>query len=127
MEYSEAELTLRDYFAILKRRYLFLIIPFVLVLTVSVGVALLMAPVYQSTGTIMVESQQIPDNFVQSTVTSYADERIGVITQRVMIRENLLRIIDKFNSLDSINHIKYYLLHWFPQSLAVHLVIFPTN
>ena len=56
-----------------------------------------MAPVYQSTGTIMVESQQIPDNFVQSTVTSYADERIGVITQRVMIRENLLRIIDKFN------------------------------
>ncbi|HPF45566.1 MAG: lipopolysaccharide biosynthesis protein [Alphaproteobacteria bacterium] len=97
MEYSEAELTLRDYFAILKRRYLFLIIPFVLVLTVSVGVALLMAPVYQSTGTIMVESQQIPDNFVQSTVTSYADERIGVITQRVMIRENLLRIIDKFN------------------------------
>ncbi|MEZ5756642.1 MAG: Wzz/FepE/Etk N-terminal domain-containing protein [Emcibacteraceae bacterium] len=97
MEYSEAELTLRDYFAILKRRYLFLIIPFVLVLAVSIGVALLMAPVYQSTGTIMVESQQIPDNFVQSTVTSYADERIGVITQRVMIRENLLRIIDKFN------------------------------
>ncbi|MCP5380898.1 MAG: lipopolysaccharide biosynthesis protein [Kordiimonadaceae bacterium] len=97
MEYSEAELTLRDYLAILKRRYLYLIIPFVIVLAVSIGVALLMAPVYQSTGTIMVESQQIPDNFVQSTVTSYADERIGVITQRVMIRENLLRIIDKFN------------------------------
>lgn len=97
MEYNEAELTLRDYFAILKRRYLYLIIPFVLVLAVSIGVSLFMAPVYQSTGTIMVESQQIPDNFVQSTVTSYADERIGVITQRVMIRENLLRIIDKFN------------------------------
>ncbi len=97
MEYTEAELTLRDYLAILKRRYLYLIIPFVLVLTVSIGVSAFMAPVYQSTGTIMVESQQIPDNFVQSTVTSYADERIGVITQRVMIRENLLRIIDKFN------------------------------
>ena len=97
MEYTEAELTLRDYFAILKRRYLYLILPFAVVLAVSVGVSLFMAPVYQSTGTIMVESQQIPDNFVQSTVTSYADERIGVITQRVMIRENLLRIIDKFN------------------------------
>lgn len=97
MEYTEAELTLRDYFAILKRRYLYLIIPFILVLAVSIGVSLFTAPVYQSTGTIMVESQQIPDNFVQSTVTSYADERIGVITQRVMIRENLLRIIDKFN------------------------------
>ena len=97
MEYNEAELSLRDYIAILKRRYLFLIIPFIAVLSVSIGVALFMAPVYESTGTIMVESQQIPDNFVQSTVTSYADERIGVITQRVMVRENLLRIIDKFN------------------------------
>ncbi|MBL4602290.1 MAG: hypothetical protein JKY84_06075 [Emcibacteraceae bacterium] len=97
MEYTEAELTLRDYFTILKRRYLYLIIPFVAVLLVSIGVSVFMAPVYQSTGTIMVESQQIPDNFVQSTVTSYADERIGIITQRVMIRENLLRIIDKFN------------------------------
>ena len=97
MDYTEAELTLRDYFAIFKRRYLYLIVPFITVLAVSIGVAVFMAPVYQSTGTIMVESQQIPDNFVQSTVTSYADERIGVITQRVMIRENLLRIIDKFN------------------------------
>ena len=97
MEYTEAELTLRDYLAILKRRYLYLIIPFVAVLLVSIGVSVFMAPVYQSTGTIMVESQQIPDNFVRSTVTSYADERIGIITQRVMIRENLLRIIDKFS------------------------------
>lgn len=97
MEYTEADLTIRDYLAILKRRYLFLIVPFVVVLAVSVTVALFMPPVYQSTGTIMVESQQIPDNFVRSTVTSYADERIGVITQRVMIRENLLRIIDKFD------------------------------
>ena len=97
MEYTEAELTLRDYFAILKRRYLYLIIPFIVVLTVSIGVSVFMPPVYQSSGTIMVESQQIPDSFVQSTVTSFADERIGVITQRVMIRENLLRIIDKFN------------------------------
>lgn len=97
MEYTEADLTIRDYLAILKRRYLYLIIPFVMVLSISVAVALFMPPVYQSTGTIMVESQQIPDNFVQSTVTSYADERIGVITQQVMIRENLLRIIDKFN------------------------------
>jgi len=33
---------------------------------------------------------------VQSAVTSYADERIEVIKQRVMTRENLLRIIAKY-------------------------------
>ncbi len=101
MEYNEPELTLRDYVAILRRRYLYLIIPFILVLGVSIAVSVFTPPVYESTGTIMVESQQIPDNFVQSTITSYADERIGVITQRVMIRDNLLRIIDKFNLFGS--------------------------
>ena len=92
----EAELTLRDYIAILKRRYLYLVIPFALVLGISVFLAVVLPPVYRSTGTILVESQQIPDDLVRSTVTSLAAERIQVIQQRVMTRANLLRIADKF-------------------------------
>ncbi|PWG67315.1 lipopolysaccharide biosynthesis protein, partial [Enterobacter mori] len=54
-------------------------------------------PIYQSTGTILVESQQISPELVSTNNTSFADERIEVIRQRVMPRENLLRIIDKYN------------------------------
>lgn len=96
MDFMESEVTLKDYLAILKRRYLYLIIPFGIIFLSSIIISIIMPPVYRSTGIIMVEAQQIPDNLVQSTITSYADERIEVITQRVMTRVNLLRIIDKF-------------------------------
>lgn len=92
----EEELTLRDYVAILKRRYVYLVIPFALVLGASVFLAVVLPPVYRSAGTILVESQQIPGDLVRSTVTSLAAERIQIIQQRVMTRDNLLRIVDKF-------------------------------
>jgi uncharacterized protein involved in exopolysaccharide biosynthesis len=52
---------------------------------------------YRSTATILIEEQEIPRELVQSTVTSYADERIQVIGQRVMTRSTLLPIVEKFD------------------------------
>ncbi len=80
-----------------KRRYLFFLIPFVLILIASLVVALSLKPVYQSTGTILVETQQIPTELVQSAVTTDPNQRITIIRQRVMTRRNLLQIIDKYN------------------------------
>ena len=91
------ELTLGDYLAIAKRRWLFLLVPFVVISLASVIAALWAPPVYKSTGTILIESQRISDDFIRSTITTYADERIQVIQQLVMTRKNLLRIIEKFN------------------------------
>lgn len=93
---ADYQLNLHDYLAILKRRALLIVATFGGVFAVAVAVALLIPPVYQSTGTIMVESQQIPNDLVQATVTSFADERIEIIKQRVMTRENLLRIANKY-------------------------------
>jgi succinoglycan biosynthesis transport protein ExoP len=96
MSQDDYQLSLLDYLSILKRRALLIVATFGGVFAVAVAVALLIPPVYQSTGTIMIESQQIPTDLVQATVTSYADERIEIIKQRVMTRENLLRIIEKY-------------------------------
>ena len=93
---SEYELTLNDYLAILKRRALLLCVSFALILGVSLLVAVAIPPVYQSTGTILVESQQISSDLVAASNNTYADERIEVIRQRVMTREHLIRIIDKY-------------------------------
>jgi polysaccharide biosynthesis transport protein len=92
----EYELTLGDYLSIIKRRAWYLAGAFVGVFGISLAVAILLPPVYQSTGTILIESQQVPLDLVPASVTSFADERIEVIRQRVMTRENLLRIIDKY-------------------------------
>src|SRR5207248_410889 len=47
-------------------------------------------------GRILVQSQQIPSELVRPTVTSAAQERIQVIQQRTMTRDNLIAIADKF-------------------------------
>lgn len=90
------QLTFSDYLSILRRRGWVMTGTFGALFAAAVAVAMLLPPLYRSTGTILVESQQIPVDLVQATVTSYADERIEVIKQRVMTRENLLRIIAKY-------------------------------
>src|SRR5882724_752159 len=84
------------YWELVKRRGLYFIIPFILVLSVGLALAALMPASYLSEGKILVQSQQIPTELVRPTVTSAAQERIQVIEQRTMTRENLLAIIDKF-------------------------------
>lgn len=89
--------TLGDYISIAWRRKFHILIPFITVLSVTVAAVFLLPPVYKSTGTILIESQQIPEELIQSTVTSFADERIQVIKQRIMTSQQLLGIIRKFN------------------------------
>lgn len=84
------------YWELLKRRVLYFAIPFVLIASAGIGVALVWPPTYLSEGKILVQSQQIPTELVRPTVTNAAQERIQVIEQRTMTRENLLAIIDKF-------------------------------
>lgn len=97
----EYELSIRDYIAIVKRRIWFFLIPFILLAALGVSVVILLPPMYQATGKILVESQQIPTDLIRSTVTGFAAERIQVIRQRVMTRANLLRVIDKFDLFPS--------------------------
>ena len=84
------------YLALLKRRLPYFLIPFVCVVLAGTGVILLWPPSYYSEGKILVQSQQIPTELVRPTVTSAAQERIQVIEQRTMTRDNLLAIVEKF-------------------------------
>ena len=100
---TEYELTLHDYIEIVRRRAVLMIAVFIVVIGIASAFAILLPPVYQSSGTILIESQQISTDIIASSVTGYASERIEVIKQRVMTRENLLRIIKKYNVFPSKN------------------------
>jgi uncharacterized protein involved in exopolysaccharide biosynthesis len=67
------------------------------VLILAFTAAMLWPATYRSSGTILIEQQELPSDLVQSTITSFADQRIQVIAQRVMTTDNLLRIIDRYN------------------------------
>ena len=87
----------KDYFKIFKRRIKFFIIPTIVVTLMAVLLAVLLPSVYRSSATILIEEQVIPSDLVRSTVTTFADQRIQVISQRIMTRSNLSDIIKKYN------------------------------
>lgn len=84
------------YLDIIKRRWPFFVLPFILIAVAGTAGVLLWPPTYLSEGKILVQSQQIPTELVRPTVTSAAQERIQVIQQRTMTRDNLIAIADKF-------------------------------
>src|SRR5258705_9011744 len=84
------------YWALFKRRWSYFFIPFFIIASAGAGAALLLPATYLSEGKILVQAQQIPTELVRSTVTSAAQERIQVIEQRTMTRDNLIAIADKF-------------------------------
>jgi uncharacterized protein involved in exopolysaccharide biosynthesis len=85
------------YWELVQRRWLYFIIPFVVIAFGGIVVSKLLPAVYLSEGKILVESQQIPTELVRPTVTSGAQERLQVIEQRTMTRDNLIAIADKFD------------------------------
>ena len=89
-------LGLGHYLGILKRRALFIIIPFCLVLLLGSFFTAIQRPIYLASGKILVESQEIPTDLVKPTVTTGASERIQVIQQRIMTRDNLLGLVKKY-------------------------------
>ena len=84
------------YYEILKKRKLYALIPFICVWAIGSAATMLWPPTYQSEGRLLVETQQIPADLVRPTVTTTAQERIATITQRVMTRDNLLKVADKY-------------------------------
>jgi uncharacterized protein involved in exopolysaccharide biosynthesis len=95
-EYAEDERTLQDYLRILKRRKWYLLIPFVAIGTLAVVVTLMWPAVFTSQATILIEEQEVPREFVSSTISNFATQQIQVISQRILTSDSIARIADKF-------------------------------
>ena len=89
--------TIKGMFGMAKRHALYLLIPFVTISIIASIVAVKLPMAFVSKGTILIEQQQVPQSMIQTTVTGFADERIRFIQQRVMTRERVLSIIDKYH------------------------------
>ncbi len=81
--------------AILRRRWWYFLLPFLVSAVVATGVVLALPKTYISTGKIGVESQQIPEDFVRSTITTLAGERVGMMQARVMTPSRMEDIVER--------------------------------
>jgi uncharacterized protein involved in exopolysaccharide biosynthesis len=89
--------SLADLIEVVRRRGRAIALTFAAALFATCVLALAWPPTYRSTGTILIEQQEIPVDLVRSTVTSYADQRVQIISQRVMTTTNLLEIIRRYD------------------------------
>jgi uncharacterized protein involved in exopolysaccharide biosynthesis len=89
-------LTPQYLYDVLKRRLLWFAIPLVAVLSIGSIVTAFWPARYISQGTILVQSQEIPSDLVRPTIAALANDRIQIIEQRVMTRDNLLTIAKKY-------------------------------
>jgi polysaccharide chain length determinant protein (PEP-CTERM system associated) len=84
-----------------RRRAVPMAVAFGSILAIALLFALLLPATYRSAGTILIEQQEIPEDFVRSAVSSFADQRVQIISQRVMTSSNLLEIIEKHELYDA--------------------------
>jgi len=93
---------IRYYLSVLRRRWLFFAAPAIVTFAIAVGTAVVWPPTYVSTARILIESQQIPEDFVRPLGKSQASERIQVVQQLVMTRANLLTLARKYKLMDTV-------------------------
>lgn len=94
----EEALDLRpNYAEIIKRRLPLSAVVGIALLVLTVALALGLPSVYTSRSVILIEAQEIPQDLVRSLVTSYADQRMQIIAQRVLTNANLTDIINKYD------------------------------
>jgi len=94
---SEESLHVREYLGVVRRRRWYFLLPAALILATATVLAFTLPPTYRSTGKILIEQQEIPQEWVPATVTSFADQRIQAMSQRVLTTANLTRVVEKFH------------------------------
>ena len=94
---SSSALTLGDTLDFLRRRRWLCIGTIVAVVSAFILLAYKLPPVYRSEATILIEQPSIPSDIVQSTIRSYIDEQIQVVSQRVLTNENIRGLIQEFD------------------------------
>jgi len=80
---------------IIQRRW-FLIIPLMVALAVGSYLAITLPKVYEAETLILVEPQRVPDNYVQAVVSTNVEDRISTLSQQILSRTNLEKIINDF-------------------------------
>src|SRR5690606_17558836 len=97
MALQPQEMTWSAYMAVLRRRWRGTAATAGLVALVSIYITFALPAMYESSSLILIEQQEVSPDFVPTTVTSYLDERIQAIHQRVVAAPNVEELIDRLD------------------------------
>lgn len=90
-------LDLSSVIGIVKRRYPYFAISFLLIVGASFAIIKRLPHIYRAEGEILVESPAIPPDLVHPMITELADQRFAIIKDRIMAENNLVAVMHKYN------------------------------
>ena len=87
----------QDILRIARQRLFWFAIPFALLSIMGLMAISSLPPLYESRALLLVQGQQVPDEFVMPTVQTEAEERMNIVRAEVMSRNNILRTAERFD------------------------------
>ena len=94
---TEKPFDIRQYLEIALRRKWYIIIPLVCSLVISFGLYKYLPKVYKATTVILVQPQRVPEAYVRSTVTDSVAGRLNTISEEILSRTRLEKVIQELN------------------------------
>ncbi len=91
------EFSMDDYLAMLRRRLKVILIPILLAPLAGFLVSYAFAPKYTSQSLVLVETQKVPEGYVQPVVTQDIAQRIATMQQQVLGQKQLEAMVQRLN------------------------------
>ena len=83
--------------AIVRKRRWLIIIPFMIAMIAGITLAIRLPKVYQASTLIFIQPQKVPTSYIQSIVSTDISSRLDTISQQILSRTNLEKIIKEFD------------------------------
>jgi polysaccharide chain length determinant protein (PEP-CTERM system associated) len=87
---------IEDGLAAFSRQKWMILVPLIVVAGLTAVVALVLPSEYQSEAVILVVPQRVPETYIQSTVTNSVSDRLQSISEQILSRTALERVIEEF-------------------------------
>lgn len=93
----KSDMNLNDYINVIKRKLTIVVVFFVIAFVITVSYALYLPPVYESTATILIKSQDVQPS---QTVAKFAVDRFEAMKKVVLSNEALVNLAKKYRLFD---------------------------
>jgi polysaccharide chain length determinant protein (PEP-CTERM system associated) len=90
-------INLNHYIGLVFRHRWLVIIPFCLAMIAGIFLSVTLTRVYEASTLILIQPQKVPTSYVQSLITDDVDSRLNTLSQQIMSRTNLEKIIKELN------------------------------
>src|SRR3954469_18543565 len=94
-----------DYVQIVQRRKWWILLPAIVVASVMAVVSVNLPRYYKSSTVIGIDAQKVPTEFVHNTISNDVVQRLQTISQEILSRTRLQKIIDQFGLYKDKGHL----------------------